>query len=186
MNDMKKILGLLFSASLLVSCHTDKTKRNYEYFPNMYYAVGYETYQAVPFLPNGTAAGLPADHTIARGHIPYELENTVDGKIASRTQPNRITDFDDKAAASGKALFDAYCATCHGTKGDGQGTLVQREKILGVPSYADAARDITVGSTYHVIYYGINAMGSYASQLNENERWLVANYVMQLKQELTK
>ena len=113
---MKKILGLLFSASLLVSCHTDKTKRNYEYFPDMYYAVGYETYQAVPFLPNGTAAGLPADHTIARGHIPYELENTVDGKIASRTQPNRIADFDDKAAASGKALYDAYCATCHGTK----------------------------------------------------------------------
>jgi mono/diheme cytochrome c family protein len=37
-----------------------------------------------------------------------------------------------------------------------------------------------------VIYYGINAMGSYASQLSEDERWLVANYVMQLKQELTK
>ena len=186
MNDMKKILGLLLSSLLLVSCHTDNTKRNFEYFQDMYHPVGYETYQAVPFLPNGTAAGLPAPHTIARGHIPYELENTIDGKLASRNLTNPVVDFNEEAAASGKALYDAYCATCHGTKGDGQGTLVQREKILGVPSYADAARDITVGSTYHVIYYGINAMGSYASQLSEDERWLVANYVMQLKQELTK
>jgi mono/diheme cytochrome c family protein len=55
-----------------------------------------------------------------------------------------------------------------------------------VPSYADAARNITVGSTYHTIYYGLNSMGSYAGQINYEERWQVAEYVMQLKQDLTK
>ncbi|MDH3796516.1 MAG: cytochrome c, partial [Flavobacteriaceae bacterium] len=87
--------------------------------------------------------------------------------------------------AEGKELYDIYCAICHGPKGAGQGTLVKREKILGVPSYADVGRDITVGSTYHVIYYGLNAMGSYAGQLDHKERWQVSEYVMKLKAELT-
>ena len=86
----------------------------------------------------------------------------------------------------GGELYGIYCAICHGNKGDGQGNLVKREKILGVPSYADAGRNISVGSTYHVIYYGQNAMGSYANQLNETERWQVAEYVMKLKEDLTK
>ena len=89
--------------------------------------------------------------------------------------------------ARGAELYAIYCAICHGVKGDGQGTLVKREKILGVPSYADAARNITVGSTYHTIYYGLNSMGSYASQFaNEEEMWQVSEYVMKLKEDLTK
>jgi len=61
-----------------------------------------------------------------------------------------------------------------------------REKILGVPSYADAARNITIGTAYHTIFYGLNSMGSYKNQMNLKERWLVANYVMKLKEDLTK
>ena len=64
--------------------------------------------------------------------------------------------------------------------------LVKQEKILGVPSYADAGRAITQGSIYHVIYYGKNSMGSYANQLNEEERWQVVAYVEKLKAELEK
>ena len=82
--------------------------------------------------------------------------------------------------------YNIHCGICHGSKGAGQGILVKREKILGVPSYADPGRAMTEGSTYHVIYYGRNSMGSYANQLNEKERWMVTSYVMKLKSELTK
>ena len=44
--------------------------------------------------------------------------------------------------------------------------------------------EITQGSIYHVIYYGRNAMGSYASQITEKERWQVALYVEQLRNKL--
>ena len=37
-----------------------------------------------------------------------------------------------------------------------------------------------------IIYYGKNSMGSYANQLNEKERWLVTDYVMKLKSDLSK
>ena len=63
---------------------------------------------------------------------------------------------------------------------------MQREKILGIPSYDDAGRAITEGSIYHTIYYGKNAMGSYANQLNEEERWQVVSYVLKLKADLEK
>jgi mono/diheme cytochrome c family protein len=59
------------------------------------------------------------------------------------------------------------------------------KKELIIPgSYAD--KDISTGSIYHTIYYGKNAMGSYANQLNEKERWEVVDYVMELKAALEK
>jgi mono/diheme cytochrome c family protein len=90
----------------------------------------------------------------------------------------------EKNVSTGKELYNIYCAVCHGTKGDGQGILMEREKILGIPSYA--AREITEGSIYHVMQYGINSMGSYAAQLNQKERWQVALHVENLRAELTK
>lgn len=170
---------------LLASCQSNN-KPNYQYMPNMYEPVGYETYSKVDFLPNQMEASQPAEHTIARGWMPYTLENDLTGKEMARELMSPLDSLNAEAnLAKGKELFDIYCAICHGTKGDGQGTLVKREKILGVPSYADQARNINVGSTYHVIYYGQNAMGSYANQLNYTERWQVAEYVMKLKQDLT-
>lgn len=186
---MKSILkiGILFSAVLVMVSCADKDSRNYEYMPNMYFPVGYETYQQVNFLPSGTEAMQPADNTISRGWLPYEFANDLEGKDLAKLQPSPLDSLNSEAnLAIGKELYDIYCAICHGAKGDGQGTLVKREKILGVPSYADAARDISVGSTYHTIYYGLNSMGSYAGQINYVERWQVSEYVMQLKQDLTK
>ena len=58
---------------------------------------------------------------------------------------------------------------------------LQRKKILGIPSYADPGRLITEGGVYHVMMYGLNSMGSYASQTNQEERWMITQHVMNLK-----
>lgn len=184
MNSLIK-LGFAFGLVLLVASCANKEKPNYQYMPNMYEPVGYEAYQKVEWLPDGTTALLPAENSVPRGYLPYDLENTIEGKELSRLNRSPLDSLKgEENLAKGKELYDLYCAICHGNKGDGQGTLVKREKILGVPSYADAARDINVGSVNHVIYYGLNSMGSHASQLNPNERWQVAEYVMKLKQDL--
>lgn len=175
---------------LFVAACADKNSPNYQYMPNMYEPVGYETYQKVEngLFPDGTEAMLPVEGTISRGYMPYEFENTPEGKELARlnTSPLDSLQAEDNLA-KGMELYTIYCAICHGDKGDGQGNLVKREKILGVPSYADPARNITVGTTYHTIYYGLNSMGSYASQFaNEEEMWQVSEYVMKLKEDLTK
>ena len=186
MNSIGKIgvvLGLLF---LIASC-ANKDSPNYQYMPNMYEPVGYETYQKVEFLPNGSEAMETVENTIPRGWMPYEFKNDIEGRELAKAQASPLDSLQsDMNLAVGKELYDIYCAICHGNKGDGQGQLVKREKILGVPSYADTARNISVGGTYHTIYYGLNSMGSYAAQINYQERWQVSEYVMQLKQDLTK
>ena len=90
----------------------------------------------------------------------------------------------DENLKTGKELYEIYCSVCHGSKGDGQGILMKREKFLGIPSYAD--RDITEGSIYHVLMYGRNLMGSHASLVNQEERWQISQYVLELRNELIK
>ncbi len=173
----------------VTSCF-NKSEPNYQYMPNMYESVGYETYEGVDngLFPQGTEAMLPAENTISREWMGYEFANTPEGKELARLQPSPLDSLQSEANLSkGAELYGIYCAVCHGNKGKGQGILVKREKILGVPSYDDVARNITVGSTYHTMYYGLNSMGSYASQISsEEELWQVAEYVMKLKSDLTK
>ncbi|WP_299532307.1 cytochrome c [Ulvibacterium sp.] len=186
MKSFGKIGIVLVGVLVFLSCQ-DKNIPNYQYMPNMYEAVGYETYDKVYFLPKGTEALVPPANTIPRGWLPYGYENTLEGKELARLQVSPLDSLQkEENLAIGKELYDIYCAICHGANGKGQGNLVKREKILGVPSYADAARNITVGTTFHTVQYGLNSMGSYASQMNTTEMWQVSEYVMKLKEDLTK
>ncbi len=177
------VIGLVFLS--LVSCKKD-TRPNYQFMPNMYEPVSYETYSESDAFANGVEAQLPAEGTIPRGYTPFEIENSTEGYNLAKTSLLNPLDSTQIDMARGKELYDIYCGICHGNKGKGQGKLVKREKILGIPSYDDAGRAITAGSIYHTVYYGKNAMGSYANQLNEEERWQVVAYVLQLKAELEK
>ena len=184
MNYSYKIL-LLFSF-IYQSCWIDKSKPNYEFMPDMYESLSYEAYSESPIFENELSARLPVEGTIPRGYSLYEYEDTNEGYDLAKKELTNPYEFGEDDMLKAKELYTVYCGICHGAKGAGQGILVKREKILGIPSYADQGRAITSGSTYHVIYYGKNTMGSYANQLNEKERWMVTSYVMKLKSELTK
>ncbi|WP_299891286.1 cytochrome c [uncultured Lacinutrix sp.] len=190
---MKSIIKITILALVLVSfvaCQKD-SRPNYEYMPNMYEPVGYETYQEASvkvdgkeILKNNMEALLPAEGSISRGYTPFDIENTNEGYELAKTSLVNKLDSTQVNLALGKELYNIYCAICHGNKGKGQGKLVKREKILGIPNYAD--REITAGSIYHTIYYGKNTMGSYANQLSEEERWQVVAYVEKLRADLIK
>ena len=162
----------------------DPSKPNYQYFPNMYEPVGYETYADSDAFANGIEAQLPVEGSVARGWEPYDYPDTNEGYEAAKADLKSPLEATAENSAVGKELYGIYCAVCHGNKGDGQGILMTREKFLGVPSYAD--RDITSGSIYHVLMYGKNAMGSHAGQVNAEERWQIAQHVMELRSKLVK
>lgn len=178
----------LFTKSILfifglsaVSC-VENSKPNYQYMPNMYETVSYEPYGAYDIFENEQEAKLPAEGSVPRGWKPYDYEDSNEGYATAKAELENPLPYTEDNLAAGKQLYTIYCAVCHGDKGDGQGILVQREKFLGVPSYD--SRDITEGSTYHVQYYGLNAMGSYASQTSIEERWQITHYVMNLREQL--
>ena len=116
--------------------------------------------------------------------MPYEFEDTNEGYDLAKNTLFSPIEKNEENLAKGKELYGVYCAVCHGAKGDGQGILMKREKFLGIPSYAD--RDITEGSTYHVLMYGKNLMGSHASQVDSKERWQISQYVLSLRGKLVK
>lgn len=181
MKSVYKITLLVCITILVASCH-DTSKPNYQYMPNMYEPVSYNTYSETNAFKNGKEGQLPVPGTINRGFEVYEYPNTTAGYDAAKVNLKSPLDSTAVDFEKAKGLFEIYCAICHGNAGNGKGKLVTQGKFLGVPSYAD--RVITEGSVFHVETYGLNSMGSYANQLNAHERWLVAAYVIKLKSEL--
>jgi mono/diheme cytochrome c family protein len=177
MKSLFKIIVLGMTV-LTVSCKDSKLP-NYQYFPNMYESVSYETYGESKAFANGKVNQIPPVGSIKRGYVPYGYPNTNEGYEAAKANLKSPLDSASVDMEKAKELFNIYCAICHGEQGDGKGNLVKREKILGVPNYKD--RNITTGSTFHVLTYGINSMGSYANQLDTKERWMVSAYVMKLR-----
>jgi mono/diheme cytochrome c family protein len=182
MRTIYKIVALVGVSVLTTSCF-NKEKPNYQFMPNMYESAGAETYSEVPttVFKNGKEGQLPAQGSIPRGFQPEEYPNTPEGLEASRHNLKSPLTAEEKDLEKGKALYSIYCSVCHGDAGDGKGNLVKKEKFLGVPNYKE--RELTEGGIYHVITYGLNAMGSHANQLTQHERWLVTDYVLKLKSE---
>ncbi|WP_111706302.1 c-type cytochrome [Lutibacter citreus] len=184
MRNILKITIALAFIFTLSSCWGDKTKPNYQYMPDMYKSVGYETYSPNPNYANGLTSQTPIEGTIARGQVPYDYENTNEGYEAAKLDSKNPLKVNDTNLENGKKMYNIYCISCHGKTGAGDGTLVKRDKFLGVPNYKD--RDVTEGSIHYVIMHGRNMMGSHASQLTSKERWQVTMYVQQLRAELLK
>lgn len=190
------ILG--FAAISLSSC--SKENPPLVYFPDMYFPVAYDPLMKaevaysdddneIPaFVRQDGATGLsPVNGTVAQNRegVADEAANSAltpdqynAGYEASKgitASPLNSAD-QAKDLERGKDLYNKTCAACHGSAGDGQGSIVASGAYSGVPKYAD--REITVGSVHYVLTNGRNAMGSYAGQLKPGDRWRVAMYVM--------
>lgn len=196
---MKKIVFLMVAGSLLATaCSDKKRKPSIVYMPDMYYATAYDPYEKATFgYPDyAESSDVPVfqrNHNMSalepvEGSVPHN-----DGGILPWTLPYNNAGYEQSKSVTsplnpankevdhkrGELLYKQNCSVCHGANGDGQGSIVKSKAYSGVPTFAE--RNITVGSVYHVIMYGKNAMGSYASHLTPVDRWRVAEYVMSLK-----
>ena len=169
---------------MIVSCNIDKGTPGYTYMDDMYRSPAVKTYE--PSINNfrNSSALKPVEGTISRGYVPYDIPNTNEGYENSKLDVSVPQYFSTLDPENGKELYGQFCSHCHGEKGDGNGILMQREKILGIPGYGrDRLPDITPGSIYHVIMHGKNNMGSHSSQLNYDERWKIIKYVLKLRED---
>ncbi|KGL62686.1 c-type cytochrome [Polaribacter sp. Hel1_85] len=181
MKNFKLIIALVTLTSI-ISCN-DKRTPQLQYMPDMYVSIPYDV-NGVNGI-NGEPVNLkPVAGTIARGgYATYDIADTNEGYELAKANVNPL-EASEENLANGKAMYDIYCATCHGKKGDGNGVLSQREKFSGIPNYKD--RDINAGTIYHVIMHGKNLMGSHASQITYTERWQIVQYVEKLRTDLAK
>ena len=193
------LVGVGFSLS---SCSDKKRDPSIVFMPDMYYPVAYDPYMEADFEywperngeksnvklfadQRGMTALWPVEGSVARTDeqmiLPWDFKNTLEDYNRSKAITTSPLDPANKKKdlERGEKLYGQTCAVCHGAAGDGQGSIVQSKAYSGVPTYGE--RELTVGSVYHVIMYGKNAMGSYASQLTPVDRWRVAEYVMNLR-----
>jgi len=179
----------VLAVSVSFTACRDKQSTGLEYARNMYDPIAYNPDQANKNFANGQTAQTPPPNTDPIGFVKYEYANTKEGYEAAGANlvnPLPLTEVNLK---SGKHYFTVFCSPCHGDAGDGKGHLVQIDKFNGVPAYhGDAAssrgglmKDLSAGKIYHTIMYGLNNMGSHASQLSPEERWKVVMYVQQLQ-----
>ena len=94
MNRMKsliKISVLLVVIVTLASCKKDSAP-NYQFMPNMYAPISYETFGESKAFANGIEAQLSAEGTISRGHSLFEYDNTIEGyTLAKETLKNPLS-----------------------------------------------------------------------------------------------
>lgn len=197
MNKSKVVLAsfCILAGAVIFSACKDKRSPGLEYARNMYDPLAPEADQELSTTNEmmksfkGQAAQTPPAHTVPVGFDKYDYPNTKEGYEEAGAALVNSLGLNEPNLKSGQHYYTVFCAPCHGEKGDGQGHLVKIEKINGVPSYhGDAAssrgglmKDLTAGKIYHTIVYGLNNMGSYASQLSPEERWKVVMYVQQLQ-----
>lgn len=172
MSKIKIILLLSFITCISLSCSYNNKNPKRVYMPDMYYSEAYEPYNKISMKNNniiyplikssGSASFYPVSGTISRNY------NILDKKTKN-THTIR-----------GKKMYMINCAICHGINGDGEGFLVTKEKILGVPNYKNTSIS-NMNDVYKVIKYGKNNMGSYSSQLSELDILEVCKYVLYLK-----
>lgn len=99
-----------------------------------------------------------------------------------KTMKNPTNAKDKESMTEGKALFAKQCSSCHGKKGLGDGTKAPDLKgDLGDFSSAKAQKQ-TDGEFFYKMTEGRGDMPSFKKKLpNEEDRWLVINYVRTLK-----
>lgn len=170
------VIGLI----TLVSSCGNKRKPGLTYMPDMAYSRAYESY-----APNNLAKEninyipYPVESTIRRGDLfPYPLPNDSNGYKMSAEIKDPLPPLDSTQMKEAERLFNINCAICHGAKMDAQGPLATGGKIPAVANLTSSHYvQMPVGTMFHSVTYGKGNMGSYASQLSREQRWMVIQYV---------
>ncbi len=179
---------LCIGASVFItSCNSDPKHPGYEYMPDMYRSPSFETNSPNPNFEDGMTVRTPVAGTIPMGFKPFPFAGTKEGYEAAGTEWKIDTALKNEAnMAEGKRLYEIYCTPCHGGEGNGDGPVVAAG-FAPPPSYSkgNSSRggkmsDLSEGKIYHTITYGLNMMGSHASQLVPAERTKIVMYVRSL------
>jgi mono/diheme cytochrome c family protein len=195
---MKKIAIIstliISTAVVLISCDS-KRQPGKIYMPDMTYSRAYETYalrDSTIFTMDAADAGHKIYYngqtvtgTMKRGELaPYTVPNDSNGLLnLSSLVKNPLAPLTNADSLEAARLFNINCGICHGPKAEANGPVAA--KIGGVKSIIALSPTYSDGRLFFVMTYGQNNMGSYASQLNREQRWRIVQYIRTLEPKTT-
>ncbi len=185
-----KIITLIAVVAFALSCNNVKRHPGFIYMPDMAYSRAYETYIDHSNLAEEHIFynNMPVAGTIARGEeLPFPLAKDAVGDSANYVASKKIISPIEDSLSTGQLkeaerLYLINCGICHGVALDGNGPLYKGgngpfpaapKNLAGDPNMISMPE----GQMFYSATYGKNLMGSYASQLNRYQRWMVIRYI---------
>ncbi|MDQ2752245.1 MAG: cytochrome c [Bacteroidota bacterium] len=197
---MKHLFIILLSVTCVVvstSCDSVKRKPGTIYMPDMAYSRSYQTYierDSTQFTEDQTKADAkifydnrPVLGTVMRGEdltflVTKDLPGDTANYVASKAIQNPFSSPSAADLHEAERLFLINCAICHGPALDGNGPLykggqgpfpAKPAQLVGDAKY----EAMPAGQMFYSVAYGKNLMGSYASQLTRQQRWMIISYI---------
>lgn len=173
--------------ALAIGCSDVKRERGSSYMPDMQDSRAYETYSPSPIFADGQTSREPVAGTVKRGevfvfHLSMDKPGDTTNYFASRSIRNPLPPLGADDLKEAERLYLINCGICHGTKLDGNGPLwkdgdgpypSKPAALVGEARY----EQMPEGQMFYSLTYGKNLMGSYASQLDARQRWMVISYI---------
>jgi mono/diheme cytochrome c family protein len=180
-----KTLVLLVTAILLLSCDRQKSKRGYDFIPDMVYSQAYDSYSKNPNFKDSMTMRVPMDGTVPIGFTPFRY--TIDSLSWVKAGKELVNPFlsTDEVLARGKLIFTTFCIGCHGVRGKGDGQLYSSGLYPLKPKDISSAliAKFKDGQIYHTITLGFGSMMPHGAQIRSEDRWKLVLYVRVLQKE---
>jgi mono/diheme cytochrome c family protein len=161
------------------SCDRDRKHPGWDYFPDMAYSNAYETYSPNEVFPDGKTNQAPVEGTISRDALPFAYGTSTEERTRAGRELTNPVEADENSLARGKHVYEAFCLSCHGVSGEGQGHLV----TSGVYKYpvrtlvSEEMKGRPDGEIYHSITLGFGVMGAHGFMIRPEDRWKTILYI---------
>jgi hypothetical protein len=179
---------LIFASVVLGSCNRDRNNPGWDYFPDMFYSIAYESFTRNPNFADSMTMRVPVAGTVPRGFTPFEY--TLDPESRIKAGKDLMNPFspDTGLLMRGKSVYTTFCIGCHGAVGSGDGHLFKTGLYPLKPRslIAESAVNLHDGEIFHSITLGFGSMGSHGSQIRPDDRWKIILYIRKLQEEANK
>lgn len=183
-------IALAFVSICVALLRVDPSRPNYQIRlgNDMASSPAYTAFEPNPDFANGRTLQDPVSGTIARGFKPFRFAATPEDALRAGEQlvnPWKELSEDEarSAAERGSAIFQIYCAACHGADGAGNGPVAKRGFPPPPSLLTGKSLDMKDGQLFHILTHGQNSMPQFAAQLTPDRRWDVILFVRQLQQQ---
>lgn len=156
---------------------------SYDWFPQMKRQIAVQAFEktGVPDHPQGFS---PPEGTVSVEEASLPDPADMD-PAAQDAIPNPVP-VTLASLENGQKLFNRYCITCHGPKGEGNGPVAGPPfgkgpfgLVLPIGGAMSVVKALSDGHLYTTMSLGRGRMPNY-SRIPPRERWDVVNYVRQL------
>ena len=170
----------------LTGCHV-QSQPNFMIAPwinHMVHPSSAESQAESTFFANGRTMQTPPEGTIPRGHSPLHYKGDKDEAKTAGDELKNPLKATPENLARGEWGYNTFCAPCHGETGAGDGPVSKR----GMPGFPIATKNSVPvmdeykdGHIFHIMTYGRGMMGSYASQVTQQDRWKIILHLRELQ-----